>query len=178
MANYNNLLELGAQFQDYCTSVLMTKGIIIMPFSSRKYQYEVGESASKHEIKYDMKFSETGNLYFETAERSDINKSFVDSGIYRKDNTLFVIIGDKDNFFMFHKKQLQNFFESTKQNVKKFREVNTGTSKGFVIPPSNISELILFHYNLETNEIYDTYNSDILPDELYNKIIDSASKLR
>ena len=125
--NYKNCLEAGLAFQDYVTEKLYNLGIPLVTYSSRNYQLG-GENKAGIEIKFDRKFRETGNFYIETAEKADPkNKNYVPSGIYRNDNTWLYIIGDYQNIYVFSKEQL-------KKVKDKFKQVETPTSRGFLLP--------------------------------------------
>jgi len=127
---YKEKLQQGLYFQDYVMELLYENGIPLISYSSKEYQNIIGENKAGIEIKNDMNFRKTGNLYIETAEKSNAeNKSFVKSGIYRNDNTWLYLIGDKKTVFVLGKKQLQI---AHKKN--KYREVQTATSKGFLLP--------------------------------------------
>jgi len=130
--NYRDKLEQGLQFQDYVVANLARVGIIIMAYSSQKYQYNKGESFSRHEIKLDMNMKGTGNLFIETAEKRDIySTTWVPSGIMAKDNALYYIIGDENKVYMFSKKILRRLLNTKYSNKM---DIETGTSKGFLIP--------------------------------------------
>ena len=127
---YKECLEKGLEYQDFVT-VKMAKelGIIISNFSSKQYQYNIGENQQGIEIKFDDKYKETGNLYIETSEKSCATmSSYTKSGIYRNDNTWLYLIGNYESIFIFGKKILQIQCES-----KKYRKVVTPTSKGFLL---------------------------------------------
>jgi len=128
--NYKACLEKGLKFQDFVSEKLIEKlGIPLTNFSSREYQTHKGENKQGFEIKFDDRFKETGNIYIEVAEKSNPdNSNFVKSGIYRRDNTWLYLIGDYSRVFIFSKKLLISVHES-----KKFREVKTSTSEGFLL---------------------------------------------
>lgn len=129
-AYYKEKFEQGLLYQDMVMEELYKNGIPLISYSSKKYQTEVGENKAGVEIKNDTKFRQTGNFYIETAEKSKAeNKNFIPSGIYRCDNTWLYIIGDDISFFVFSKKQLQLL-----DKIKKYREVEIPTSRGFLFP--------------------------------------------
>ena len=121
-------LEETLIFQDYITDLLHKFGWSLNCYSSRKYNIEKGESLARIEIKQDKKVKETGNLYFETHEKA-VTGVFVESGILRKDNTMFIIIGDYDHLWMFSKKQIQYILVNGN-----FPKVETETSKAYLLP--------------------------------------------
>jgi len=119
---------------------LYDAGIPLLSYSSKKYQILIGENKAGIEIKYDRKFRETGNFYIETAEKSAANnKEFVASGIFRNDNTWLFIIGDYETIFIFSKEQLKKI----KNNYK---QVETPTSKGFLIPVNEALKFLVIRY--------------------------------
>lgn len=65
---YVKKLEEGLEFQDVATTALYQRGIVVVAYSSRRWQDKLGENMLGAEIKRDGKFRQTGNLYIETAE--------------------------------------------------------------------------------------------------------------
>ena len=93
---YVKKLEEGLEFQDVATTALYQRGIVVVAYSSRRWQNERGENMLGAEIKRDGKFRQTGNLYIETAEKSHPdNPAYVPSGIMRSDNSWLYVIGDE-----------------------------------------------------------------------------------
>lgn len=137
---YKDKLEQGLKYQDFVCDQLrkMTPAKIIMPYCSRDYQWQGGESASGYEIKFDGRMSETGNVYIEIAEKSDPNiDGWTESGIYRDDNTVYYLIGDYDKAYIFSKYQLKRLLsDRTEEELarKGIRRVQINTSQGFLIP--------------------------------------------
>jgi hypothetical protein len=131
---YSEMLEKGLEFQDFVMTKLIEKlGINLTQYSSKKFQYNIGENKQGIEIKFDDRYEQTGNIYIEIAEKSNKdNKEFIDSGIYRKDNTWIYIIGNYKILYIFSKKYLLYLH---KKNI--FREVQIPTSKGFLIDKYN-----------------------------------------
>ena len=108
MPSYDESYEKGMLYQDFITDQLMSRGISLNAYSSRKYQFERGESASGIEVKFDSRMAETGNVYIEVAEKSGPDMpDFTPSGIYRKDNTWLYLIGDYDEALLMGKAQLR-----------------------------------------------------------------------
>lgn len=147
---YAENMKKGLEYQDFIVHRLMREGLFIGIYTSRKYQFEYGESASGIEIKFDGKLQETGNLYFETAEKANAsNLEYVSSGIMRQDNTWAYLIGDYHEAFLFSKKQLCNLLTISKEKQKslcmRFREI--ATSRGFTLPKEKAMEwLCLKHF--------------------------------
>ena len=102
----------------------------------------VGENKCGFEIKFDDKTKETGNVYIEVSEKSNpANPEYIASGIYRNDNTWLYIIGNYEKIFIFPKSYLRML-----HSKGKFKEVQTPTSKGFLIPAKQAEEL----YSIKT----------------------------
>jgi len=80
------------------------------------------------EIKRDGKFRETGNLYIETAEKSNPdNPAYAASGIYRQDNSWLFVIGDEKTIYIFSTKYLRLL-------EKRYQRKQKPTSIGFLMP--------------------------------------------
>jgi len=127
---YKEKLKQGLHYQDFVVEELYKIGLPIISYSSKEYQNLMGENKAGVEIKFDMKFRGTGNIYIETAEKSNPeNEKYIDSGIYRNDNTWLYLIGDEKTIFIFSKKHLIHLHK-----LNKYREVITPTSKGMLIP--------------------------------------------
>lgn len=125
---YADKLEQGLEFQDIVTKELYQRGIVIVGYSSRRFQNQEGENMLGAEIKRDGKFRETGNLYIETSEKSHPdNPNFIPSGIHRKDNSWLFVIGDEKTFYIFSTKYLLLL-------EPRYKTVNKPTSNGFLLP--------------------------------------------
>jgi len=128
--NYKKCLNKGLEYQDFVSDILINDlGISLTSYSSKSYQIVKGENRQGFEIKFDDRFKETGNLYIEIMEKSHPdNINYVNSGIYRNDNTWLYLIGDYENIFIFGKKHLQLMHTSNKYKI-----VTTPTSIGFLV---------------------------------------------
>jgi len=142
---YEKKLKEGLYYQDVVVEKLYEMGIPLISYSSKEFQHMIGENKAGIEIKNDQKFRNTGNFYIEIAEKSNPNNEyFVKSGIYRDDNTWLYIIGDMEGIYIFSKKQLKLLYQS-----KKFKEVETDTSKGFLLPLKDSDSYILKQIAIE-----------------------------
>jgi len=130
---YTEKLTQGLEYQDYVMEYLYKAGLPLITYTSKKYQIKKGENKLGVEIKFDNNYSKTGNLYIEVAERSNTYNNYIESGIFRKDNTWLYIIGNYNIAFVFFKIQLQ----SLSKNFKIF-EISKKTSKGFLLPEKKI----------------------------------------
>jgi len=127
---YDAKLEEGNRFEDYVAITLYRRGLVLVRFGSRRYQWEVGENLVGAEIKRDGLFRETGNLYIETAEKAHPNNErYVESGIYRSDNSWLYIIGDEQTFYVFAITILRLLNECGRYTIKQ-----KPTSHGFLLP--------------------------------------------
>lgn len=129
----NNLhkdsLEIGLRFQDFIAERLIREiSIPLTYYTSREYQYKVGENAQGVEIKYDarstgccaiMPNTATGNVAIEVAEKTNaLNDIWVNSGIFRNDNTWLYIVGNYDCAWIFDKKYLRRCARSERYTIK------------------------------------------------------------
>jgi hypothetical protein len=129
---YTAKLEGAKLYQDFVVDAAWDLlGLAIVQYSSQAYQNVVGESRTGVEIKHDEIFGKTGNLWIEISEKADpLNQNYVDSGIYRTDNTWLYAIGDYDTVFFFSKTLLRGLHRSGKWRVL---ENKTKTSNGFLL---------------------------------------------
>ena len=153
---YKTKFEQGLEYQDFvCDQLRIREGWFVGCYSSRKYQQEKGESVCGLEIKYDMRLSETGNVYIEVAEKSRPElPEYTASGVFRKDNTWLYLIGDYHQAFVFGKTLMRNLYLN-KDQKKAWGCVDrqTPTSKGFTIPiKSAIRGIALKHFIFDKEE--------------------------
>jgi len=125
--------EIGNEFQDFVCIELAKESIILQNINSKKFQYETGENLQGFEIKYDARCTgdrktiATNQLSIEIAEKTNgFNMNYVESGIYRSDNSWLYIQGNYMMFWIFAKKVLQllhksgRYTEHTLPTIKKF----------------------------------------------------------
>lgn len=142
---YTQKLEEGLKYQDFICDEFrkMNPARIIMPYCSRAYQYQHGESASGYEIKYDGRMASTGNIWIEVAEKSSAYvRNWTDSGIMRKDNSVYYLIGDYKKAYIFSKHQLQHLLARSEEELAKcgIKKKRIPTSIGYVIPCDYIEQ--------------------------------------
>lgn len=120
--NYNNFYpdapketsyEESLEYQDFVVDVLIKNlGLVISTYSSRSYQFNIGESRQGIEIKLDKRISPKGNVSIEVFEKSRAsNDRWIKSGILREDNTWLYIQGNYDYIFIFSKRALRKIYE-------------------------------------------------------------------
>ena len=124
-------LQVGAEYVDFVTVALQKFGLYLQPFTSKKYQYNKGESFQGWEVKLDNRFTDTGRLSIEVAEKTKAdNSDWIPSGIYRHDNTWLYIQGNYEYFYIFSKKLLVRLHKSGKHQ----EDESYGTIKKFYLP--------------------------------------------
>ncbi len=130
-AKHADTLSMGAEFVDFVMETLLRRGVVLQVYTSRKRQYEVGESVQGWEVKLDNRFMETGRLSIEIAEKSkrDI-PVWTPSGIYRADNTWIYIQGNFQRFYWFQKNLLIGLHKSGKYQEAE----SNGTVRKFYLP--------------------------------------------
>jgi N6-adenosine-specific RNA methylase IME4 len=91
----------------------------VLSLDSKKFQYEIGENLQGFEIKYDARCTgdrgtlATNQLSIEIAEKTkDSNLNYIDSGIYRNDNSWLYIQGNYMMFWIFSKRILKLLHKS------------------------------------------------------------------
>lgn len=128
--HYKERLEQGLIYQDMVTRELYQRGIVIVGYSSRRYQLEQGENMLGAEIKRDGNFRKTGNLYIETAEKSHPSRAnYVPSGIMRMDNSWLFVIGDEQTIYIFATCHLRKMCQRPM-----WKKITTPTSIGRLMP--------------------------------------------
>lgn len=140
---YQDMLEKGQKYQDFIMIELHKRGIVLQPIQSRSYQLGM-ENLLGMEIKFDDKMKDTGNIYFETHEKSNAdNQHFIESGILRNDNSWLFAIGDYSVLYIFSKKRLCSLYERLDRGIvflsAEIKKIST--SRGFIIPVSKIMEI-------------------------------------
>lgn len=129
---YADKLNDGIEFEKFVYEVLKDIGLVVTkPYTTKKMQFK-GENSIGWEIKYDQRMAETGNAYIEIAEKSDPkNDKYVNSGIYRDDNTWLWLIGNYTEIYIIQKNLLKMLVETGR-----YRQVENDrkTSIGYLIP--------------------------------------------
>ena len=125
-----NSIQDGLEFQDVVMETLAQYGVIIQNYSSRKYQFEHGENRQGWEIKRDNWCTKSGRLSIEIAERTAVDKPWVDSGIYSGKHWVY-IQGNKACFWLFFTSFLQKLHKSKQ---KDYEEKEESTVRTFYLP--------------------------------------------
>lgn len=155
---HKNSFEVGLEFQDFIiTKLLRDFGIVIQPYSSKKYQFEIGESLQGYEIKYDARSTgdctygynvATNNVAIEVYEKTNENNDkWIPSGILREDNTIYYVIGNYDMCWIVDKIVLRRMLKSGNYEIK----ITLPTIKTMLIPINIMDEYaihaIIFNNN-------------------------------
>ena len=139
-AYYDNRINAGEEYQDFICDQLRKANppIIVQCYSSRRYQWERGESAQGIEIKFDDQSGHTPNLFIEYEEKTNKNnREYVPSGIMRKDNSWLYLIGNYIEAFLFSKEQLRRIYLERHLYERRGIRVaasGTATSHGILLP--------------------------------------------
>ena len=113
------LFEEALEFQDFVADVLRKElGLVITNYTSRKWQFNVGENRQGIEIKLDTNILKTGNVSIEIGEKSRKElKEYTPSGILRNDNSWLYIQGNYDVVFIFAKRVLLLLYNSGRYRI-------------------------------------------------------------
>jgi len=144
---YRDKLKEGKKYENFIKEFFFKNYDLKLDiFETKEEQIEYGETKQGYEIKCDAKFCHTGNLYIEISEKSnENNENYIPSGIYRKDNTKRWIIGNYKEFYIFEKSRLLELHYHILNNKDYCIEVETATSKGFLIPTELANKLCIKH---------------------------------
>lgn len=128
---YLEKLGWGLKYQDFISDQLSKqKGIALSNYSARERQEKTGENRQGFEIKGDFKFQSRGFLWIEYAEKANAaNPFYVPSGICRRDNSWFFIIGDWTRCYVFGRRMLRFICR-----YKNFERVQSPTSQAYAMP--------------------------------------------
>ena len=135
---YRDNLEAANRFEDYVERKLYCKGLPVGVYRSLTFQKTYGESRAGIEIKYDLRFRETGNLFIEFAERHNKNVNMKPAGICGKGWGF--CIGDYHKIWLFSMTMLKLLHA----NRSKYRVVEHDTAKGFLLPVEDADKHAIF----------------------------------
>ena len=102
----------GSMFEDFVYMQLEEKlKVSIEGCNTREEQFSIGENYFGMEIKHDTLHEKTGNLFIEYKEKSiSTNENWVESGIFRGDNSWLYLTGNNKVFYIFSIKDLRGAF--------------------------------------------------------------------
>lgn len=149
---YKEKLQEAFIFENYIAKILHERfNVDIGMYLTPEGQYDLGENALGIEIKNDTLISKYGNIYIEYQEKSKaVNSSYVNSGILKKDNCKYFLIGTEKQFFIFKKSRLIEIFNEEmkfkKNKTPSKRDIifkQQATSRGFVFPVNKARKEII-----------------------------------
>jgi len=129
-------LQDGELFQDFVVDIAWQAGLAIAQYTSKPYQFAIGESRTGVEIKHDKArlAKKTGNICIEVAEKARPRPGpYAPSGIMRDGHWLYAI-GDYDVVWFFANNLLRGLYKVIVANKPKYRRYETPTSQGFLVP--------------------------------------------
>jgi hypothetical protein len=140
-SKHKDSLQVGQDFEDFVVKEIEERyGYRIHVYRTKDEQFNIGESKEGFEIKYDARStgdctygecSPTGYVAIEVAEKtSPSQECWVDSGIYRNDNSIWYVVGNYQRLWIFSKKKLKDMYRSGKYKTVKTKE----TLKTMLIP--------------------------------------------
>lgn len=103
--------QQGVEYQDFLAVELAKRGLILNNLQSRKAQKTQGENLLGLEIKYDRKFRDTGNLFFETHFNSA--QGWQESGILLRQSWLYGM-GDYRTLWLFSTRLLRELIHGSR----------------------------------------------------------------
>lgn len=131
-ASYLSNLKQAKAFEDFVFDTMMhERRLVVSGYKSRYYQVLHGESATGVEVKMDMEFRNTENLFIETVERPSVAADWKPAGIYHACDPWLLVIGDFWTFWVFAIQTLRNLHET---GVCKEVENGSQTGRGFLLP--------------------------------------------
>lgn len=124
-------MESAKEFEDFVAwALLFYRGMVTVPYLSKRWQYRVGESTGGVEIKHDEKANTSKNLWIEMYEKAHPSRAeYTPSGILRADSSWLYVIGNYERLYIFAKAALRRMATHYGE-----RENTTKTSKGFLLP--------------------------------------------
>lgn len=126
--SFQDDIEAGRAFEDYCCLALQKLGSFIRTYASREYQKSHGETGGLLEIKFDRKLASTGNLFVET------ECSGKPSGLYAQPHPLLWLQGDYDCAYLLARKDLLRMLPLSKSWSRK-----GFNASGFLVPASMVA---------------------------------------
>jgi hypothetical protein len=138
---YIKKLTKSHRFEIYIDMMFKKKDFDIGLYYGREEQYS-GESKAGIEIKNDIISQRSGNLYIEYKERNKISGKWVDSGILKKDNTVYFAIGNFEFIYFIKKSVLIDVRNNKYPNITITNVCpSIGTSKGYLLSIEDAEKL-------------------------------------
>jgi hypothetical protein len=126
---YQPRLKVGQLYEQYICDRLRDEHIHLVRTTTRRDQNAIGETYQGWEIKFDRLLHQTRNLFIEHHEKTNpTNRTYVESGFLRRNNTLNYLQGDYARALVFAPSVLR-MLSRQRPSV----ESDTKTSLGFLI---------------------------------------------
>lgn len=128
-------IETGTAFELHVIDLLTRAGIVIRRCESLADQLAYGDARDDigigYEIKLDQRCEDTGRLSIEVAEKTALDRPWVDSGIFSSSNATYYIQGAPRRFWVFRRADLQQWY---RVHQPMLIDDNPPTIKKFYIP--------------------------------------------
>lgn len=142
---YIDRLNKAHEFEVFVENEFKKNGIDIGFYRDKENQYK-GETKIGLEIKRDMQLKNTGNIFIEFQEKLNSNMSWIPSGIMKKDNTKWWIIGDISEYYIIYKSDLIKEFDYCNEYAQwkfKTEKKNGGTGQGFILSRDEAKRIMI-----------------------------------
>lgn len=142
---YIDRLNKAHKFEVFVENEFKKYGIDIGFYKDKESQYK-GETEIGLEIKNDMKLKDTGNVFIEVKQRLNNDMDWLDSGIFKQDNTKWQLIGDENEYYIIYKDDLIKEYELVvkyKTYKIKIEKKNGGTGQGFLLSRERAKEIMI-----------------------------------
>lgn len=123
-------------------------GVIVQNYSSKEYQYKLGENIQGWEIKLDARSADTGRLSIEIAEKKFADQiDWIPSGIYGHNCPHFYIQGNHTGIFIF----ITDFLKRL-HKLNRYEEKEEPTIRTFYLPLNDAKKYGLWIPFIEKNK--------------------------
>lgn len=139
-------VEDGLEFEDFAVLQLNTKGFNIHINRSRKFQINNGDSLQGIEFKRDNLCLRTERLSIETAERVNLMRPWVLSGILKEDGCWGYCQGNLMTFWLFNKKDLRRLERWGRNGNAPLLFDETPTVRKFYLPTRLADEICILKF--------------------------------
>jgi hypothetical protein len=110
-APHADSLAVGEAYQEFIRAYVESLGGTLTFTTTKRDQIYIGESLEGWEVKLDEPCLRTGRLAIEVAEKTRrSNRDYVDSGIMRRDNTIWYVQGNYEKAWLFWKADLIDYY--------------------------------------------------------------------
>lgn len=104
----------GTTFEYYVIELLTRVGLVVQRCETAEEQFMYGDARDDanvgYEIKLDRRCVDTGRLSIEIAEKTALNRPWVDSGIFSSSIATYYIQGTAEQFWVFKRTDLRQWY--------------------------------------------------------------------